>query len=75
MTDKLVIFGKNTWPFTKAARDDFKKADIDFEYYDILLNKNNLDIMLKYSGGTRKVPVIVSNGKVEIGYKGKCWNI
>jgi len=31
----------------------------------------NLDLMLKYSDGKRKVPVIVEKGKVIIGFNGR----
>jgi arsenate reductase-like glutaredoxin family protein len=36
-----------------------------------MTDKEQLDVMLKHSGGRRKVPVIVENGEVEIGFKGK----
>jgi hypothetical protein len=31
--------------------------------------------MLKYSDGRRRVPVIVDQGKVTIGFKGKTWGV
>ena len=34
------------------------------------LTAQNLEEMLKYSGGLRKVPVIVEGGKATIGYGG-----
>jgi hypothetical protein len=41
------------------------------EYYDVVRDADNLDRMLKYSDGRRRVPVIVDQGKVIIGFKGK----
>jgi len=41
------------------------------EYFDVLSQADKLDIMLKYSKGKRKVPVIVDEGKILIGYNGK----
>ena len=41
------------------------------EYFDVLSQSDKLDIMLKYSSGKRKVPVIVEEGKIMIGYNGK----
>ncbi len=38
---------------------------------DVLADTAKLDNMLKYSGGTRKVPVIVDQDDVMIGFKGK----
>jgi arsenate reductase-like glutaredoxin family protein len=40
-------------------------------YVDVLADTAQLDRMLKYSGGTRKVPVIVDQKDVVIGFKGK----
>jgi len=41
------------------------------EYVNVVTDARNLDIMLKYSNGNRKVPVIVENGKAIIGFNGK----
>jgi len=41
------------------------------EYYDVRLDAGRMDAMLKYSDGVRKVPVIVDQGKVTIGFNGK----
>jgi hypothetical protein len=30
----------------------------------------NMDLMLKYSNGLRKVPIIVENGTFSVGYEG-----
>jgi len=38
---------------------------------DVLADTAELDNMFKYSGGSRKVPVIVDHGDVTIGFKGK----
>jgi hypothetical protein len=40
------------------------------EYIDVLSASENLDKMLKYSSGTREVPVIVEKGEVTIGFDG-----
>jgi len=41
------------------------------EYFDVLSQSEKLDTMLEYSSGKRKVPVIVEDGKILIGYNGK----
>jgi glutaredoxin 3 len=39
-------------------------------YYDVKADSAKLDEMLKHSKGLRKVPVIVEDGKVTVGYEG-----
>ena len=75
MSDKILIFGKNTWPFTIAAREAYAKEGREVEYFDVLSQSDKLDTMLKYSSGKRKVPVIIDEGKILIGYNGKTWGI
>lgn len=41
------------------------------EYFDVLSDADKLNTMLKYSDGARKVPVIVDQGKVAIGFNGR----
>jgi glutaredoxin 3 len=40
------------------------------DYRNVQTNPQFLDEMLRYSGGARKVPVIVEGGKVTIGHGG-----
>ena len=75
MEEKVLIFGKNTWPFTTAAREAYIKNGKDVEYIDVLSDAGKLDTMLKYSDGRRKVPIIVDKGEVIIGFNGKAWGI
>jgi glutaredoxin len=39
-------------------------------YYDVKTDSAKLEEMLKYSKGVRKVPVIVEDGKVTVGFEG-----
>jgi glutaredoxin len=39
-------------------------------YYDVHEDKTKLEEMLKYSNGSRQVPVIVEGDKVTIGHGG-----
>ena len=75
MEEKVLIFGKNTWPFTTAAREAYIKNGKDVEYIDVLSDAGKLDTMLKYSDGIRKVPIIVDRGEVTIGFKGEAWGV
>ena len=47
----------------------------DVEYHDVVSDSSKLDIMLKHSEGARRVPVIVDQEKVTIGFGGILANI
>jgi glutaredoxin len=40
------------------------------DYFNVATDADNLDTMLKYTKGVRKVPVIVDGEKVSIGFNG-----
>ena len=66
----VLIFGKDSCPYTSAARDDYRARGLAFEYVNVKKNPARLPEMLAYSGGRRAVPVIVDNGVVTIGFDG-----
>lgn len=66
----VLIFGKEHCPYTTAALDDYAKRDVDVEYIDVKKHRAELERMLGYSGGHRRVPVVVDEGKVTIGWGG-----
>ncbi len=67
MAEKVIIYGKKGWPFSGQARSAYGK---DAQYVDVLMEKGQLEEMLKLSNGVRSVPVIVEGEKVTIGYGG-----
>ncbi len=71
MAGKVLIFGKAGWPYTDKARSAYVDTA---EYFDVKSDTTKLKEMLKYSGGVRKVPVIVEGDKVTIGYGGS-WEV
>ena len=75
MSDKVLIYGKDAWPYTRAAREAYAKEGRQFEYYNVIQESDQLEAMLKHSRGTRKVPVIVEGEKVTIGFEGKTWGL
>ena len=75
MARKIRIFGKNAWPHTGNAREAYEKSGSDVEYIDVKQDSAGLNEMLKLSDGVRKVPVIVEEDKVTIGYQGKGWGV
>ena len=64
------IFGKDTCPYTQAARDHYAGLAVPFEYFNVRKNQEALDRMLALSHGRREVPVILENDKVTIGFGG-----
>jgi glutaredoxin 3 len=65
------IYGKDSCPYTQAARDDYEQRRIPFEYVNVKKNPAELERMLVFSKGRRSVPVIVDDqGKVTIGFGG-----
>ena len=65
-----IIFGKDSCPYTAAARDDFAARGVAFEYVNVKKNAADLDRMLAFSKGRREVPVIVEGTAVTIGFNG-----
>ena len=65
------IYGKDSCPYTQAARDDYAQRRIPFEYIDVKKSAADLERMLVYSKGRRAVPVIVDDDRtVTIGFGG-----
>lgn len=66
----VLIFGKEHCPYTSAAVDDYARRDVEVEFIDVKKSRADMERMLGYSGGQRRVPVIVDEGKVTIGWGG-----
>ena len=66
----VLIFGKDHCPYTQRAIEDYERRDIQVEYIDVKRKPADLERMLGYSSGHRRVPVIVDNGQVTIGWGG-----
>jgi glutaredoxin 3 len=65
------IFGKDTCPYTQAARDDYATRGVPVDYINVKKNPAELERMLTFTAGRRAVPVIVDdNGQVTIGFGG-----
>ena len=66
----VLIFGKDGCPYTEAAVEDFEHRGVEHQYINVKLRPADLDRMLVYSKGKRRVPVIVDGDKVTIGFGG-----
>ena len=75
MADRILIFGKDTWPYTTSAREAYRKKGVQVEYISVIDKPNQMNRMLKFSDGARKVPVIVDGDDVIIGFDGGSWGV
>jgi glutaredoxin 3 len=66
----VLIFGKDSCPYTLAARDHYRDEGVAFEYQNVKKDPAALTRMLQFSGGRRDVPVIVEGDRVTIGFGG-----
>jgi glutaredoxin len=67
----VLIFGKDTCPYTQSALDDYKRRGVPLEYRNVKKSAADLDRMLALNGGQRRVPTIVSeDGAVTVGFGG-----
>jgi glutaredoxin len=67
----VTIYGKDTCPYTQAARDDHARRGVAFAYLNVKKDPAALARMLELSNGRRAVPVIVdAAGRVTIGFGG-----
>ena len=70
MDEIVLIFGQDLCPYTSAARQDFARRKIPFEYINVLEDDAGLERMLQLTHGRRKIPVIVDAGKITVGFGG-----
>ncbi|XXJ19260.1 UXX-star selenoprotein family 1 [Desulfovibrio caledoniensis] len=61
---EIVIYGKSTCPHTKRALAAHPEA----RFVDILASEENLKEMLRLSDGQRRIPVVVVDGEVCVGF-------
>jgi glutaredoxin 3 len=66
----ILIFGKDSCPYTQAAIREHEQQGIPFEYVNVKKSAADLQRMLGYSKGVREVPVIVDGDEVTIGCAG-----
>ena len=64
----IEIFGKDSCPYTMAAVEAYRAKGA--VYINVKKNPAELERMLEFSKGQRRVPVIVEDGAVTIGYGG-----
>lgn len=70
MADEVLIYGKDSCPYTAAAVEDYQARNVAVRYINVKKNRAELDRMLALTGGRRQVPVIVEGGQVTVGFGG-----
>jgi glutaredoxin len=70
MADEVVIYGKDSCPYTAAAVEDYQARKVPVRYVNVKKDNAALERMMSLTGGRRQVPVIVEAGKVTIGFGG-----
>ena len=66
----VLIFGKDGCPYTQSARDHYAAEKVPVQYLNVKKSAADLQRMLEYSKGARRVPVIVDGDSVTIGFRG-----
>ena len=65
----VLIYGKDSCPYTADARDHYGSRG-EVQYINVRKDADALRRMLELTGGKRRVPVIVDQGTVTIGFGG-----
>jgi glutaredoxin len=66
------IYGKDGCPFCDRAIDAYNKRGYSVEYINVKKDTARLNEMLIHSSGQRRVPTIIENGNVTVGFGGAC---
>lgn len=70
MARVVEIYGKDTCPYTAAAREDYAARGFEVRYVDVRGDPAGMRRFLELSGGERRVPLVVEGGQVSIGFGG-----
>ena len=70
MAEEVLIYGKDSCPYTAAAVEDYQARNVPVRYVNVKKDRAELDKMIALTGGGRRVPVIVEGGRVTVGFGG-----
>jgi len=65
----VIIYTKAGCPYCKSAKESFKNQGVEFAEINVSENPDKIGELVKLAG-IRKVPVIVDNGRVTVGFNG-----
>lgn len=66
----VVIYTKTGCPYCAAAKDDLKVRGQAYTEHNVTDHPDKMPELLKWSGGQRRVPIIVTDGTATIGFGG-----
>lgn len=67
---KVTIYTKPGCPYCAAAKEHYKSLGVSYKEVDVFAGDGAKDEALRFSGGERKVPIIVEDGQVQVGFGG-----
>ncbi|MFH2055485.1 MAG: Uxx-star family glutaredoxin-like (seleno)protein [bacterium] len=67
---KITVYTKVGCPHCEAALRYFKQEKMAYEEIDVYDVSGAEAEALEHSGGKRRVPIIVRDGEVEVGFRG-----
>ena len=70
METKVVIYGKDSCPYTRAALEDYRGRGVPVTYHDVTRDPDAMRAFLELSGGQRLVPLISDRGRLSAGFGG-----
>lgn len=68
--NQATIFTKPGCPYCAAATDDLRQRRIAYTEHNVKASPDALRQMLELNGGQRRVPTIVHEGQVTVGFHG-----
>ncbi|MGH3086433.1 MAG: Uxx-star family glutaredoxin-like (seleno)protein [Rubrobacteraceae bacterium] len=69
---RVELYTSSGCPHCDAAREDLEWRGLDFVEYDVEKDRESHERMVRITGGSRTVPVIVEEGKPpQIGWMGQ----
>lgn len=67
---QVEIFTRPGCPYCAAAKDDLRHRGVPFVEYNVKASRDVLRRMVELNGGQRRVPTIVQDGEVTVGFHG-----
>jgi len=66
----ITIYTKSGCPYCAAAKNDLRTRGEKYTEFDVLKDGARLEEMLTLNGNQRRVPTIVRDGSVSVGFNG-----
>ena len=65
----ITIYTKTDCPHCKAVKEEFQSRNVRYTEINVSENPDKIEELVRVAG-VRKVPVIVEEGRVTVGYNG-----